>query len=391
MPLLLLWHPQGTAGPAPYAAVVATSRAVVVFRDPATGVALRDVAEWTGLDISFDRFGPTQAAITLRRGTGDAHYSVLLPGGDGALVAVDARDLGVPDAWLGQAESADETLTHAAAEGALPVSVAGPWAWLDDLGIHDFPDRHAPAGAIIAEIVGGHAGAHRLRIGTLHTGAPISYSAGGQSVGGLLKDLSGITWEYPLLTALPGDSRLTLDWLHPLSVPDARRAVTLLPGRNCTDVNLTTKLRRTAAEVVAVAQSYVQGTGAQTIAMRGPAGAVVGRRAALAMSTYAAPAGQLAGGPVVIRQDLPSLSTIEQEAAAALRRSVPIMPGGSATITDATLYPAMRPNAVLSAVFEDGMGLWGRCLVQIRTATWTLDRDHVRKCSVTFDLWDKAG
>ena len=343
------------------------------------------------MDISFDRFGPTQASITLRRGSADAHHGTLLPGGDGALLEVDARSLGVPDVWLGQCESTDEDLTHAAAEGACPVSVAGPWAWLDDIGIADYPVRSAPAGALVAEIIGGHTGPHRLRLGTVHTGAAIEYSASGQSIGGMLKDLAGITWESPLLTALPGQARLQLDWCHPLAVPDARGAVTLLPGRNCTEVKLTTKLRRTAAEVVGVAQSYVQGAGPQTIAMRGPAGAVVGRRAALTMSTFAGVAGPLAGGPVVLRQDLPALSTIEQAAATELRRHVPIMPGGSATITDSDLFPAMRPSAILSAVFADGLGLWGRCAVQIRTATWTLDRDHVRKCSVAFDLWDQAG
>jgi hypothetical protein len=341
------------------------------------------------MDISFDRFGPTAASITLRRGSADAHHSALLPGGDGALLEVDARSLGLPDVWLGQCESVDEDVTHAAAEGAFPVSIAGPWAWLDDIGIHDYPMRTAPAGQIVADIVGSHTGAHRLRLGAnIHRGVPIEYSAAGASIGSALKDLAGLTWEYPYLTALPGEGRLQLDWFDPLSVPDARTSVTLLPGRNCTEVKLTSKLRRTAAEVVGVARSYVQGVGAQSTAMRGPSGAVVGRRAALAMSIYAAPAGQLAGGPVVIRQDLPSSSTILAEAAGQLRRVASIIPGGSATITDADLFPSMRPNTILSAVFNDGMGLWRRCLVQIRTVTWSLGRDEVRKCGVTFDLWE---
>ena len=343
------------------------------------------------MDISFDRFGPTSAQITLRRGTADAHHSTLLPGGDGAILEVDARTLGVPDVWLGQVESCDETVTHAAAEGAFPVSVAGPFAWLDDIGIHAFPDRATTAGALVSEIVGAHTGPHRLRLGTIHSGAAVPYSAGGQSIGGLLKDLAGITWEYPYLSALPGEARLRLDWLHPLGVPDARGAVTLLPGRNCTEVKLTSKLRRTAAEVVALGQSYVQGVGPASIAMRAPAGVIVGRRAALTMSTYAAVAGQLAGGPVTIRQDLPALGAIEQEAASQLRRSVPIMPGGSATITDSALFHAMRPNTIVSAVFADGLGLWGRCAVQIRTVTWSLDMDHVRKCSISVDLWSQEG
>lgn len=340
------------------------------------------------MDISFDRYGPTSASITLARGSADAHHSVIMPDGDGALLEVDARGLGVPDVWLGQCESVDEDVTHAAAEGAFPVSVAGPWAWLDDIGIHDYPARTAPAGQIVADVIGASTAAHRLRLGTnIHRGAPIEYSASGASIGSMLTDLAGITWEYPYLTALPGQGRLTLDWFDPLSVPDAREHVTLLPGHNCTEVKLTSKLRRTAAEVVGVARSYVQGVGAQSTAMRGPAGAVVGRRAALAMSTYAAPAGQMAGGPVVIRQDLPAAVTIREEAETQLRRAASIIPGGSATITDSSLFPALRPNTILSAVFNDGMSLFGRCLVQIRTATWSLDRDGVKKASVTFDLW----
>lgn len=384
-----LWQPQGTAGPALRVLPAIAPRTHVVLFDPATSRPLRDVAQWQVVTISVDRFGPTQASITLRRGSDDAHHSALLPDGDGALLEVDARGLGLPDVWLGQCESVDEDVTHAAAEGAFPVSVAGPWAWLEDIGIHDYPMRTAPAGQIVSDIVGGHTGAHRLRLGaSIHRGAPVAYSAAGGSIGSVLKDLAGITWEYPYLTALPGTGRLQLDWFDPLSVPDARQTVTLLPGRNCTEVKLATKLRRTAAEVVGVARSYVQGVGAQSTAMRGPAGAVVGRRAALAMSIYAAPAGQLAGGPVVIRQDLPSSSTILAEAAGQLRRAASIIPGGSATITDSALYEYMRPNTILSAVFNDGMGLFGRCLVQIRTVTWSLGREDVKRCTCTFDLWE---
>lgn len=341
------------------------------------------------MDISFDRFGPTSASITLRRGSADTHHSALMPDGDGALLEVDARALGVPDVWLGQCESVDEDVTHAAAEGALPVSVAGPWAWLDDIGIHDYPTRMAPAGQIVADIVGASTAAHRLRLGaSIHRGVPIEYAASGASIGSMLMDLAGITFEYPYLTAMPGQGRLTLDWLDPLSVPDARQNVMLLPGRNCTEVKLTSKLRRTAAEVVGLARSYVQGVGAQSTAMRGPAGAVVGRRAALAMATSAAPASQLAGGPVVIRQDLPASSTIREEAKTQLRRAASIIPGGSATITDSALFGYMRPNTILAGVFNDGMSLWGRCLIQIRTVTWSLNRDGVKKASISFDLWE---
>lgn len=341
------------------------------------------------MDISFDRYGPTSASITLTRGSADAHHSALMPDGDGALLEVDARSLGVPDVWLGQCDTDDEDVTHAAAEGPLPVSVAGPWAWLDDIGIHDYPARTAPAGQIVSDIVGASTAAHRLRVGAnIHRGTPIEYAASGASIGSMLMDLAGITWEYPYLTALPGEGRLTLDWFDPLSVPDARQNVTLLPGRNCTEVKLTSKLRRSAAEIVGVARSYVQGVGAQSTAMRGPAGAVVGRRAALAMSTYAAPAGQMAGGPVVIRQDLPASSTIREEAKTQLRRSASIIPGGSATITDSTLFPYMRPNTILSAVILDGKQLWGRCLVQIRTATWSLGREEVKKVTISYDLWE---
>jgi hypothetical protein len=50
----------------------------------------------------------------------------------------------------------------------------------------------------------------------------------------------------------------------------------------------------------------------------------------------------------------------------------------------------MRPNTILSAVFNDGMHLWQRCLVQIRTVTWSLGREDVTRCTCTFDLWESV-
>ncbi len=391
MPFLLLWHPQVEAvAPPAYAPTAAAARVVVTLRAPATGQRVRDVSEHGDIDISFDAFGPTSAGLTLRRGTDDVSAGTIMPGGDGALVEIDARSLGVPDVWLGQIETIDEGITHAAAEGALDVSAGGPFVWLDDIGIADVPARLAPAGTIVQDIVGLHAGAHRLTVGRVHTGAPIDYSAAGQSIGGMLKDLSGLTFERPSLVAIPGACRFTLDWLDPLAVPDARRVVTLQPGRNCSEVKLTSKVRRAAAEVVAVGRAYVQGPGAASVVARAPAGAVVGRRAALTMSAYTGAADQLSGGPVTIRQDLASGPAILAEAAAQLRRTVPIVPGGSATITDSALFPAMRPGAVMSAVFADALGLWGRCEVQLRTTTWTLARDGVHKLTASFDLWSAS-
>lgn len=388
MPLLLLWHPQGVAvAPPAYSPAASTPRAVIVLRDPGTGGRVRFVAEHGDVTLSFGPFGPTSAALVLRRGSGDVSAGTLLPGGDAALVEVDARALGVPDAWLGQAMSIDEDVTHAAAEGQVSIPAEGPMVWLSDIGIHDVPTRQTTAGEIVKGIVGQHPGRHRLILGTIQGGASIEYSAAGQSIGGMLDDLAKLTLERPVMTARPGEGKLTLDWLDPLSVPDARRVVTLLPGRNCAEVKLTTALRRTAGDVVAVGQAYVRGTAVQSTGMRAPSGITVGRRAALTMSAYAAPAAQLSGGPVTIRPDLASSSTILQAAVTHLRRSVPIVPGGSATITDSALFPALRPGAILSAVFADALGLWGRCLVQLRTVTWTLGRDVVRKVSISFDLW----
>lgn len=362
----------------------------IVLRDPGTGGRVRPVAEHGDVTLSFGPNGPTSAALVLRRGSDDVSAGTLLPGGDAALVDVDARALGVPDVWLGQALSLDEDVTHATAEGVVSIPAEGPMVWLGDIGIHDVPTRLAPAGTIVEGIIGQHPGRHRLIVGRIHKGTPIQFAAAGQSIGGMLDELAKLTMERPVMTAIPGEARLTLDWLDPLSVPDARRVVTLQPGRNCTEVKLTTALRRTAGDVVAVGQAYVHGAAAASTGMRAPSGITVGRRAALTMSAYAAPAAQLSGGPVTLRPDLASTATILQAAATHLRRSVPIMPGGSATITDSALFPALRPGAILSAVFSDALGLWQRCLVQLRTVTWTLSRDVVRKVSISYDLWSPA-
>lgn len=350
-----------------------------------SGAMTRTWQDLAPFDIAFGAAGPMASTITHDSGAAAVTLSALIPDGNPILLEVDARQLGVPDVWLGRATQWSEDVTA----GTFTVSLAGPESWLSQLGIQSMSLRRDAAGSLVREIVAQHPGPHRLEIGTINRGAIVETQLSGSSLWSMMQDLASRTGEEPVLTALPGEARLRLDWRDPFDVPDARRAVTLIEGRTVGQVQLGGNLAASPAELVGVAQSTLQTNRGRSAAVAWPGRPALGKRAALATAMRTRTAQQLAGGPVTLAVDSPGYDQLVRQLTSELRRRRPTG-GGTAVVLDTALYPYMRPRTLVSASLSDSLGIYRRAVAQIRTVTWSLSASVVDRCTISFELWSTA-
>lgn len=353
--------------------------------DPETRVRVGAWVGWGSVDIPFDARGPVGTGVVVPASAGQTRHELLRPGASAALAEIDATDAGVPMAWLGQVDSWGETL----GKPQIDVTLSSPEGWLADIGIHDWPSVAMSAGGWLTEVISAHGATHHLVLGTIEDGAVIDVEGGGLSLWDALGYVEENSDLETRVTAIRGAARLRVSAQHPFSSPRAV-GVALQPGVNCADVQLGGKLPTNAKEVIGVAYALLKGAGPQSLGMSIPAGPIVGRKAALGIQASVAVAAQLAGGPVLLTPDTPSLQTLEAQLAREVRLRVAPVVGGTAIITDPGIYRHIAPGTLLGARFDDALGYWARSTLRLRTVTWTVEEGpppRVTKCAVSFDLW----
>lgn len=365
--------------------------------------ALSRLADFGSVEVAFDQHGAATAKVTVPRlvdGSPNPRLlqPALFPDGAGALIEIDGRDLGtnergdpigVPDVWLGRVTDPEGGDTGTA-EATLTAS--GPAVDLDQ---ETLPALSVPitgsGGDIARAIVQNYPNDLRIEIGEIQAGIPAPTTVDGGSVWGLLTSLAEDRGEEFRLTALPGRGRWRLDWFDALAAPDltggAGPQVVLYDDgvrQNCR-ITPAYKLTRPRTEVVAAGAGWRNG--GQLAVKAGTTSVVMGRKGSLMAAANTTLVQRLAGGQnAFMRPDLSSLPALEAAAAAELRRLMrPVLPV-RIEVMDTGLWRYMRPlNIVLVRLPKEMTGLFRKCSVQIRTATFSLTPPL--GCTVSGELW----
>lgn len=367
------------------------------------GGAAARVADIGSVEVAFDQRGAATAKVNVPRLVNGSPNPRLLqpalfPDGAGALIEIDGRDLGtnergntisVPDAWLGRVTDPEggDTGTPEAT-----ITAAGPGV---DLEQENLPALSVPitgsGGDIARAIVQNYPNDLRIDIGEIQRGIPSPATVDGGSVWEFLNSMAEDRGEEFRLTALPGRGRWRLDWFDALAAPDltggAGPQVVLYDDgvrQNCR-ITPAYKLTRPRTEVVAAGAGWRNG--GQLAVKAGTTSVAMGRKGALMAAANTTVVQRLAGGQTAfMRPDLSTLPALEAAAAAELRRLMrPVLPV-QIEVLDTGLWRYMRPlNVVLVRLPKEMTGLYRRCSVQIRTATFCLTPPL--GCSVSGELW----
>ena len=381
MSLLLLFHPAGGAAPAP---AVVTLRALPLVRsyDGIAASAIGEIAGFTEVEIAFDEFGPAEATVNLPRSSGHLAAGQLFPGGIGAYYEIDAREMGVPDVWLGrvvtpQAGSQRATCT---------LRCEGPRAWLDQETVGGFWRVSGSAADIMGAAIKSHPTPLRVTVGRLARGPAAEIQAGGQTVWGLAETLAKDRGESFGLTATPGRVALVLDWY---TVPDRRALdIDLREGVNC-EWELAYNLNPPFADLITLGDSFGQSRGiTKAASVQAPSVPALGRRAALA-AVLAAPITAtvrgVASGVMAVRPDLLNRAALEAAALATLRSSLTPILAATVEITDRSLW-GIRPGDVVPTRWpSEPTGVWASAYALVRTTSYQLAPTPAMRASV--ELW----
>lgn len=345
----------------------------------------------TACDLAFGEHGPEQATVVVpKRTTAGAlnpelNHRVVMPGGRGALVEIDARENGVDDVFLGRLRS----MSDANDAASVSFAVEGPHSWLDAVPIPAQSQRRVSPGRIIAELVKMHGGRLRLRPGVFHDGIGVDVDLNGGSFWSIAATLESLTNDRLYMTADPGAARLVADWRSQVSRQHDRRGVQLLEGVNV-NWSADANLDPAPAELVLVGQSFGQGPGVQANTMRAPAGPLYGRMAALTATLYGGPAAAAGGitqGFTTLRPDLATRAALETAARAQLQRGLvaPIM--AQLVVTDLdNLYGEVRVGDIVTvALTTHALGLFTNATAQIQAIAYGVV--PAKSMTMTAELW----
>lgn len=338
------------------------------------------------ITLAFDERGPVGGGFTIPSGNAGARHDILRPDGYAALIALDARDEGVPWAWLGQAGPWGEDENA----GRFDVSCDGPWdGWLSEVPVVDLPSTRGNASdaawyALRRTVV---EPPHHLVPGSQSGGAVIDTSSSGASAASMIADLAKRAGEEVAIRPVPGKATARLDWYNAFDVPDARNAVTLVPGRNCAPGPRGGDWSAGVDQLAGIANPVYIGRALMGSTVSYAVRPTIGRRARLAASQHVHVAQRLAAGQPIVRPDLPSAAAM----VGALRSGLAsASPAGEAafSITDSSLYPYMIPRTLVNCVLQnDSTGLYARSELQITTATWTVADGRVVGLQISGRLW----
>jgi len=361
------------------------------------GVSFEPMGEWIGcgsISVAYDEHGPASADISLPRTSTYLQAANVAPHGIGVIVEIDARVLGtdvnsrtisVPDVWLGRVST-----IQASSQGATcTVSCSGPAAWLDRLTVARQGRTREPAGAIAKRLVDQYPGSRVSMGGTCYYGPGSDADIGGASFLATLTTLADNRGETFRLTAVPAEARLLLDWLHPLQSEDRTGDLTLVQGQNC-EWDCTYSLDQTAADLMAVGESYAAGSSAMVSHVAAPVATYLGRQAALQAELSSSVALAIAeGGDLVIRPDITTRAELELMLAARLRQTMvpPLLL--QVTVTDAALWQYLAPGCLVSVDISDPLGVYDGGAVG-RVLDRAFDVSPSLACTIGLELWRTA-
>lgn len=349
------------------------------------GIGASPIGEITGfteVEIAFDEFGPAEATVNLPRASGHLAAGQLFPGGIGAYYEIDAREMGVPEVWLGrvvtpQAGSQRATCT---------LRCEGPKAWLDQETVGGYWRVAGAAADIMRAAIQSHPTPLRIKVGRFARGTAAEVQAGGQTVWGLAEGLAKDRGESFGLSAIPGSVVLIMDWY---TAPDRRVLdIELREGVNC-EWDLAYNLNPPFADLIALGDSFGQSRGITKAAtVQAPSVPALGRRGALA-AVLAAPITAVvrgvAGGVMAVRPDLLNRAALEAAALATLRRNLTPTLAATVEITDRSLWGIKPGDVVPTRWPSEPTGVWASAYALVRTTSYQLAPTPAMRLSV--ELW----
>ena len=378
---LFLWQPQGEAAPAP-AVVVPRAAPLIRSYDGIAAAPIGEIVGFTEVEIAFDEFGPAEATVNLPRGSGHLTAGQLFPGGVGAYYEIDAREMGVPDVWLGrvvtpQAGSQRPTCT---------LRCEGPRAWLDQETVGGYWRVAGAAADIMRAAIESHPAPLRITLGRLARGSAAEIQAGGQTVWGLAEGLAKDRGESYCLVAIPGRVALVMEWY---TAPDRRILdIELREGVNC-EWDLAYNLNPSFADLISLGDSFGQSRGVSSSAtVLSPSTPALGRRGALT-AVLAAPITAAvrggAGGVMAIRPDLLNRAALEAAALAVLRANLTPVLAATVEITNRALWGIKPGDVVPTRWPSEPTGVWASAYALVRTTSYQLAPTPAMQASV--ELW----
>lgn len=324
------------------------------------------LGEWydvTSVSVAFDEHGPATADIILPRGSDHLTLDAIMPGGIGAYIEIDCRDLGsdvdsdtigIPDVWLGRLS----TVTASSQGATCTVSAAGPHAWLDRITVARQARTVEPAGSIATRIVEEHPEGLVTMGPLVYRGPGGDADVGGGDLWGALVALANGRNEGFVLHTVPGDCRLLLNWSHPLGAEDRSGSVTLVEGVNC-EWDTSYKLDWTASELLGIAESFEAGPGQVALSMTAPPQARIGKHAALTAALSSSVGRAIVeGGDTIIRPDIPTRAELERTLDAELRQMLVPPVYLQVTITDPSLWASLTGGVLVGCDIDDPLALF---------------------------------
>lgn len=384
---LHLWHPQGTAGPAP-------SRALSVRAYHGEGGEYLE--DWPGLgtvEITFSQFGPDTARVEAPRTARYLHHTRSMPGGVGVFLEVDGRGLGVPDVWTGRMQTPQ--FDGESPGVALPLK--GPEEWLSRIGVPMVGATAAPSADIVRGVLDAARAQTWIRMGSASSTrwSRVPFDLSGQAIWALMTALAEQRGEEFWMTPRAGSVLFDVDWRHPLDAPDASDRVTLEHGYNCTLSSSALNTGLPLSDAVGVALSRGEGAEVAAALVKAPPASRLGLHDALTASLSSLTVRRLAGvgtSGAIPAPEITSQQALEAMLEATLRREL----SATATIqvqdVDPALWPWLRPGTLVGTRMPwpvDPFGLFEAAIGRIRTATFSLA--PTLGCSLSLDLWSLDG
>jgi len=336
----------------------------------------------SGCEVAFSLV-PDAASVTMPSTSANLAASRIMPHGEGAIYEVDATDLGVP-VWVGRIRSGPQ---WSPTSGDCTVQLSGAREDLASEPVQAQRVTSATAAEVLRLVYGARTAGWPLALGYLSDGVGAPVDLSGSTLGELLDGLAAERGEAWSLTHRPRSCEGVIGWHTAPDLGDVSQDVVLVQGRNC-EPDVAMNVARTPDELVGVARSFLAGTGAVAAKVAAPAGAVLGRRAALeaeVLSTLAVGLGDGTGDPL-LSPSTPTRASLVAELTAKLHAALAPVVVASAEITDSSLWPNLRPGWVVACRFPDEpTGLFARALARVRTCTWSVLPP--RGMTVSLELW----
>lgn len=346
---------------------------------------LGDLVGLGAVEMSFDQHGPAEARIEGPRGLPQWTLDRIAPGARGVFIEIDARAIGIPDVWLGQA-----TLPQDRPGSPVTIQCLGPESWLDKIGVAGQEIITRPAGAIIARELARLDVDSGLVIGDeLHHGGVGEFDLAGHSLWSLMTELEDARLERFCLKAIPGQARLRVAWRDRM---DARDNTGYILSREnmADDYQVAARLDTEVLSVAGVANSYEWGSQQSAAAVAVQGSAAMGLLAGLGSTGLAATAARVTGqGPTALAAHIPGLNAMRQqlESEAKRRRTATGSLSGRVVGTQtADMWGKVTPSDLVSVRLEDdSLSLFRASIGQLTSVSYALGLETAM--AVSAELW----